>query len=501
MNIRSCFTLLPFITIASFALTWLSSYQDFSVSDSRFISTLTAIIVAFQLAAIIIVARLFRNIALTNLVFSIFTLLNVYFLHLSLIKEFNSAGILVQAILAIVVLFMLFTLKEIADKNKLGLIAIIGAVSVMLLFKASPMLKETYFNQGSAQASNQNITSNLKFVPFKEKPNVYIVAFDALMPESLLKSHLDLEQTAYTSILSENFRPFQNMFADDEPTRPSLSSLLGFDKNHYLNEMRMKQKSGLFSGNSQSPLGELFKRNGYTLNTLFKNNYFGNSKGDYIDNYFTGNPVTVCDFIDGKASSIVFFGYCALQHTQYWKKNIAKRGALNHLIASFEQQRGTNEPQFFLSYVYSPGHTKRDFKTNNQEDMAYFRQQFLDRSKVTADILRSIIKYIDSSEDEQSILIVMGDHGPYLSRTINYSDAPQFYIQDRYGIFGGIYPKERCADHFNHIDAMGYSTPVIVLDHLIRCLSGGEQPFIKPQKIIGPWAAPSDITYQGNTYE
>ncbi|MDX8385317.1 MAG: sulfatase-like hydrolase/transferase [Gallionella sp.] len=495
-NIRSCLILLPFITLASFALTWLSSYQDFSVSDLKYILVLTIFIVVIQLIAILIASKLSRRIVLVNLVFAVFALLNVYFLHLSLIVEISRTGIFIQAILAIVGLFMLFTVKEIADKSKLGLIAILSVISVMLLFNASPMLKETYFTN----EPDQKITSNLKFVPFKEKPNVYIVAFDALMPESLIKSHLDLEQTPYSSLLKKNFRPFKNMFADDEPTRASLSALLGFDKKHYLYKMGLNEKAGLFSGNSPSPLGELFKRNGYTFNTLFHNNYFGNSKGDYVDNYFSENPFTVCEFIDSKERNIVFFGYCSLQNMKYWKKDNKKKGGLEFLITSFEQQLSNDEPQFFLAYVYSPGHTKRDYRTYNQQDLAEFRQQYLERSKSTTNYLKRIIEFIDSS-DEQSILVVIGDHGPYLSRTIEYSDNPKFYIQDRFGIYGGIYPKEKCAEYFNEADAMGYSTPVIVLDHLVRCLSGGELPFIKPQRITGPWSAPRDITYQGNIYE
>ena len=504
---RSNLILLPAITVAAFVLTWISSYQDFSVYDLISIGGICAIVVAFQTLIIVLAARISSNLFFSNAIFALFALFNVYSLHLSFINSITALESYIQASLAVVGLYIFFTLKEISDKSKANLIVTCGAILILVIINASSTWQTNHSNQFTDQKEFQNtdpkdgqgITSNLRFVKFEEQPNVYIVAFDALMPESLLKSHLDLDQVPYSVFLKENFYSFQNMFADVVPTRGSLNALLAFDMTYFA-KLAIKDRNELFSGNVQSPLTALFKSNGYTINTLYASDYLGGPKGPYIDNYFIGLPFTVCEFIDGKARSIAFMGFCTLEDTYFFQTQISYWGPLKHLLASFEQQLKYNKPQFFLAYLFSPGHTKLDFKSNNQADIEKYRQLHMKNSSEAADMIKQLKEFVDRSGG-RDILVVMGDHGPFLSRTLKFTDNPNFYIRDRYGIYGGVYPRDRCKSYFDEADILGYNTPSIVLQTIIRCLSGGNDPFIVPQTIVGPLGAPPNITYEKLKYE
>ena len=502
--------LLPAITLASFILTWSSSYRDFSTYDLIFICAFCAVVVILQTLVISLLVRFSANSFLINLLFASFVLFNAYSLHLSFITSITSLESYIQLFLGAIGLFILFTLKEIADKGKFQLFVICGVMIVLLAGNTLLTLKSDIPVQKShsgddeiaelalGQASHQ-ITRRVKSVAFEEKPNIYIIAFDALMPEALLKSLLNLEQVPYSIALKENFHSFKNMFADVVPTRGSLNALLAFDRDYFAN-LAIEERSELYSGNVLSPLSEIFKHNGYTINTLYASYYLGNTKGPFIDNYFIGVPFTVCQFIDNKIRSIVFMGFCALEETYFWQTQISYWGPMKHLIASFEQQAKSNSPQFFLAYIFSPGHTKISFNSNNQADIDEYRRLHMKNGIETANMVKQLKEFIDRS-GSRDILIVMGDHGPYLSRTLKFQDNPSFYILDRWGIYGGIYPRDRCRNYFKEMDMIGYGTPTTVMNNVIRCISGGKDPFVTPQNSTGPLGAPENITYERLKYE
>jgi len=502
-------TLLPVITVAAFALTWISSYQDFSVYDLLFIFGFCAIALVLQSLVLLLAARAASGIA--NALFALFALFNAYSLHLLFINAITGLEGYIQLVLAVVGLYIFFSLKEIADKSKIGLLAVGSSAILLVVINFSMLLwadvgvqkdgliADQKVSFATDRKDNPSITRNVKSVKFEARPNVYIVEFDSLMPEALLNRHLSLEHVPYAVYLKEHFQSFRNMFAEVVPTRGSLNSLLAFDLD-YFKALPVKLRSELFSGNVKSPLTEIFRNNGYTINTLNASNYIGLSKGPYVDNYFVGIPFTVCEFIDKKVRSFAFFGFCAAQGTYFWQMQIFYSGPLKHLLASFEQQSKENKPQFFLAYLFSPGHTSLGFKSGNQDDMEEYRRAYMKNSIETVDMIEQLKSFVDRSGGKD-ILIIMGDHGPYLSRTLKYSDDPGFYIRDRYGIYGGAYPRNQCNSYFEEMNVLGYGTPIIVLESLVRCLSGGESPFITPQNITAPLGASINTTYERLKYE
>ena len=247
-------------------------------------------------------------------------------------------------------------------------------------------------------------------------------------------------------------------------------------------------KGDFFAGLVPSPLFDLFKHNGYETNTLYNSPYFGRVKGAYVDNYF--RPVKpfylqqgVCEFIDIRSyKAPTFFGYCSLLNSKFFHKTLRdlgigavekKSSRIDFLLDQMRAGVEKGTPQVFLAYVYSPGHTAKDFRIENTAQVDAYREKYLKSSEEAAEFLEKILSFI-AEEDETAILYLFGDHGPWLSRDLPLEDDPVFYVQDRFGIYGGIHPQDRCEDYFTKTSENEFTTILQGAHMIISCLSGGE---------------------------
>ena len=149
-------------------------------------------------------------------------------------------------------------------------------------------------------------------------------------------------------------------------------------------------------------------------------------------------------------------------------------------------------PQIFVSYIFSPGHTEK-FYPDPKQDLIDFRKQYAEKSKTTASYLLELINFINE-EDPTAILYVFGDHGPYMSRGIDIEKNSEFVVQDRYGVWGGIFPKDRCENTFSSLklNKETFMTVSKVAHWIIHCLSNGENAILSPEGYKLP-----DMIYRG----
>ena len=77
---------------------------------------------------------------------------------------------------------------------------------------------------------------------------------------------------------------------------------------------------------------------------------------------------------------------------------------------------------------------------------------------------------------------VFGDQGAWLSRGFDVEDDPAFFLQDRFALLGGVYPRDRCAAQLDEAERKGYATTLDVVHALIECLSGGRSPLVRPRR-------------------
>ena len=254
----------------------------------------------------------------------------------------------------------------------------------------------------------------------------------------------------------------------------------------------------LFSGQHPAPLFHLLRSNGYEINTLYYNGYLGKRKGAYIDNYVTIEKTTICDTLSPKIRSFSFWGYCWLT---------GRTINHDHLIANAHQRLiesiiniDSTQPQFVLAHIQLPNHTTRSFRHNKVQDIAKFSALYRQASDHAARYLKQIIEHLQH-DDPTAILFVFGDHGPHLSRGMQIADDPTFFLQDRYGILGGIYPRTTCTGYFDETLKQGYMTILDAVHTLLRCLSGGKDVLNAPRKYKHVSPQHPEYAYKDFLYE
>lgn len=91
--------------------------------------------------------------------------------------------------------------------------------------------------------------------------------------------------------------------------------------------------------------------------------------------------------------------------------------------------------------------------------------------------MTNILDFLQS-EDPEAILYVFGDHGPFVNRRLQEENSSKFFVQGGYGVFGGVYPRNRCTSSFAKPYTDGYTTISQGALMIIRCLSDGQEPVV-----------------------
>ena len=490
------------VTALFFALTYASGPDEFNTSDLYALGCLFPIVIGAQL---LIAHFLIRSRFLQNLFLSGFATANILSVNLILNDAYTALPQFVWLLTVLLAVFILFSIMNMMDDypRMAKVITIIVASAVIGI-----VAEAVVFSGKSPQATadpGKTSAKNIRLVDFKTRPNVYFIAFDALMPRVLVRKFLELETTPYHDFLDAHFRRFRNMFADKVATRRALNSLLAFDLDYFA---RFGKKPGLFSGRIPSPLLEIFKHNGYTTNTLYQNPRFGKEKGPYVDNYFTERGYGVCEFLNEDFKYLTFLGYCQLRTTKLFTSLLKRLNLSNDLneidflLANLRSGLDEGKPQMFLSYIFSPKHTPKSFRWRKSETVDKYRQTYLRNSSTTAEYFEQLITFI-SREDPSAILYVFGDHGAFVPRSkeARNNDSSR-HIQGRYGVYGGIYPPDRCSESLSEPYTENFTTVMQGAHMIIRCLADGEDAFIAPINYrLGHFGTKSFHRYEDYLYE
>lgn len=480
-------SILTLITVSSYLATVFQSLNEFTKYDILGISLLLIGVIAIQCLAIYAMYCFTKNPSLLAIFVSICAVFNIFCVKLVFIEDFVQQEFYIRIILLLVGAFIIYTLLKISVEVKRGVLwaglLVIAAFSVDL---ASVFVLATDRNVEKAAGKPA-----IRLVNFSKKPNVYIVSFDSLIPRSLIKAHLGLEKVAYTETLEENFTVFRNMFADKRGTQKSLNSFLAFDIN-YWEQLENPSSQGFLTGAVSSPLFEIFKHNGYETHFVNYGVADPNVRGKYIDHHHLQyKNLRACTHID-TSNILVFFGFCKIRKH---KKARVVLDFVKDALSDTEQEKQlvyfmmdhwkefltSGKPQIFLTYIFSPGHTPPDYKHSEEEQRKKFVDRYARSSKRTVKFIQEILDFL-RKYDNEGILFVFGDHGPALSRQYELAEEPVFFIQDRHGIFGGLYPNDVCQQQTHWLLNEAFATPTKVARELVRCLADGDDPFmVAPQ--------------------
>ena len=374
--------------------------------------------------------------------------------------------------------FALFTAFGAIDRSPiLGLTLICLVSTVTSLFAADHL-----FARDDPAAASVDM-SHVRNVTFKRRPNVYFLSFDGMTPRVLLRKYMGLETTPFHDLFADRFRRFENFFVHASWTNYSLGSVLA------LKPMRRSASGAntetglhLFSGHVESPLIRLFKFNGYEATTAYETDFFGKTKGPFIDHYWNGGAGALCGLLAPRVRAVSFWGYCPVFGQRRHIFDVRQE-----VIDRFGAVAFRNRPQFAMAHLWTPGHAF-GFRYGDEDHLLRYRAAYLRGSLDAAWLLWRLLAHLDEN-DPQAILLVYGDHGPLLSAKSTFADSREFVVQDRFGVLGGVYPPSACEQEFDAAqERRAYLTVLDAVHAVLRCLSGGESPLRN---------IPSDYTLDG----
>ena len=354
-------------------------------------------------------------------------------------------------------------------------------------------------------------------VSFTKKPNVYLISWDSLIPDSIAEKLIQIPQEtlAYNKYLSEtNFRMFKNVFVDRvavphperklqpsllDPSRSSLNSFLLLDPimwdkqpgYHGSVHHGYNHPYGYFAGHKKSPLYEIFKENDYKIFASYKNNHFGYA-GNFISKYFAPNTLGQCSF------NIQWFYFRMFNFCELRRMILSPQNADNALKSDIDDidilfyikyignlssiiHKNINTKESWLNFLYIswPGHITPDYRGNNEKQKEYFRKRFSRNSKITTLFMANLMQTIRDN-DPTAIVLFFGDHGTgvvkgVLSEETSITEEEKYpYIVDIHGASAAIYPPDACASHM--VFPTKYITTAMLARALIVCLADGEDP-------------------------
>ncbi|MYD96043.1 MAG: hypothetical protein F4X98_01475 [Gammaproteobacteria bacterium] len=371
-----------------------------------------------------------------------------------------------------------YLLSKVVRPVHWGGLALLAVASVlaMLIF----VLGSKFGEDGSGYYSGGwEDHPNVRSVTFEETPNIYFVGFDSIAPEAIMRKYMGLETTDFHGVLGREMRRLRNLFANGDRTTFSFNALMALDQRIYLENRNAGGLPSYFAGHDLSPLIWLLRLNGYETTSIYQDTFFGREQGPHIDNYVVNRRKALCSLLDEDARALAFWGYCWTLGTQ--RLPATERVRAGDFLVQQLSAIDRESPQFVIAHFGLPGHTPKIFDYNNKSDMERFLPEFVRGFNTAAIYLEQIIEHLRAN-DPDAILFVFGDHGAWLSRGVDVEDNPAFFLQDRFGILGGVYPRDRCAAELDAAEGKGYATSLDVVHAIIECLSDGQSPLVEPRR-------------------
>ena len=460
--------ILSLVALASVATAYIIIHTDLYAPENL------PNLITVCIAALFVLFVAFRVIdqqrwGIANATLSLLVLANVattYIIHTDLIAVENQFNLITVCVAALFVLFVAF---RVMDQQRWGGVTLSAVALIGLGIVLGRHFLERYHSTRPVAVD----MSNIQHVSFREKPNLYFISFESLVPRSLLRKHLGLDTSPFHDLFEAHFRRLPNFFSEGTTTRDSLNLILALD-NEMFARASYKYRYNLFSGVQPSPLLNILRNNGYETSSYYHSTWLGRYKGPYIDHYTNHRDIGVCSLLDEEIHPITFWGYCAFSGE-------AIGSDIAEYLEYFRSRTANERPQFLMAHIEVPDHTAGGFRHDDQaqrniEIRRYARRLDGDATRHLAAILAHL-----KNNDPAAILYVYGDHGPRLSQGMSFEDNPTFVAQDRLGVLGGVYPPDACTTYFDESLSKGYMTALDGVHAILRCLSGGQSALKTPR--------------------
>ena len=304
-------------------------------------------------------------------------------------------------------------------------------------------------------------------------PNIHVIMLDAFTHASFSEEFMAVDNPAadYLATLEDTIYAGDHGFVEAVPTIPSWVILFDLEKSRG-NQYHDTLYHDTFSGQDPSRLTTLLRKNNYYVQTG-ANSYLGSAGGRYVDHYSTSTAALqlICmknthNFLLGLCSefSIPFFAalFLTVDKNKPWHDQVIERIAY--------AERNIQSPIFSGYYIYHPiGHTTRFFKTGDPNSMEEYKKHFNIEVNRAHKWLQDINQLRKQFPD--SVFIISGDHGPWLSRTSDSREAyTRFWILDRHAVALALLNSSNlCPWSRQWLDQQKYLTPGRMLVATLAC--------------------------------
>jgi len=370
----------------------------------------------------------------------------------------------------------------------------IAAVIVGPLLLASLFVENALAGGGAAGVRQRSSEASLspgmatdaptvRKVDFARRPNVYLISFDALTSDEIASRYIGIgPPLEYTKTLEANgARLLANAFSDGNWTKTTLNAVFALDVD-YFDSLSESHKFGFFAGRRRSPLAEIFRHNGYRIQTLYRDNFLGRWQGPYVDFYGVASVGGICNRVETRLG---FLGYCTRQMlaVMRWLVPAIDRAAsgpphLDFVLERIRVAARDGNPWLTLAYLPSPGHVDMAHDNHRASDRDAFRETFNRNQIAVAREIETVIATIREL-DPGAIVLVFGDHGPMLTRNQTLEEDPEFFVLDHHAIRMAIWPGAACRVEFDGASRGGFITIAMAVRAIIICLADGVDPVNK----------------------
>ena len=327
-------------------------------------------------------------------------------------------------------------------------------------------------------------------IRLNERPNIYLIGFDAMIPREAASLLLDVAPLAYDESARDlGMTVEDNVFAAFTPSSQSFDSLMTLD------DKAAFPGNGYFSGRQPSPLAALFRANGYRVETGSSLPFYFGTAGAGVDGHIF--PVknllsdsSLCRFASETVRAYGTFGLCRFFAVSgpslLFDENIDYRDPKAELFDSVWHQMVLDRiaapaddlPKLGIYYYYYPvGHAPNDFDSFDPVQLEVYRNRFEVQADLAARVIREIVAVV-RERDPNAILAFFGDHGVKISRTINWEEDTAFWVRDNHAVFYAAATfGASCAvpDQSDSYREPTYTTLGRKIASIVRCLSSNPE--------------------------